>query len=59
LHQVDPDIDAEREALISDLQVAGVVGTVARARILTTRRSGPDAGNQWFSDGTAAVLTLR
>tara|TARA_R110002110_G_scaffold69766_18_gene188073 strand:- start:702 stop:2798 length:2097 start_codon:yes stop_codon:yes gene_type:complete len=59
LHQVDPDIDAERDALVRDLQAAGVAGTVARVRILTTRRSESDAGNPWFSDGAAAVVTLR
>lgn len=58
LHHIDPDIDAERDQIVADLDAAGAVASIEMLAISDPRLGQSVAGDPWFSDGQAAVLTL-
>ncbi|WP_226627798.1 LssY C-terminal domain-containing protein [Alloyangia pacifica] len=59
LHHIDPNVDAERDGVVADLQAAGEVTASTNVRLSQPRLGQSVAGDPWFSDGIAAVLTLR
>lgn len=59
LHHIDPNVDAERDGLVADLKASGQVVRTDRIRLSEPRLGQSVAGDPWFSDGIAAVLTLR
>lgn len=59
LHHIDPNIDAERDQIVSDLTAAGVVSNTRLMQLSKARLGNSVAGDPWFTDGKSAVLTLR
>lgn len=59
VHSIAPDIDTERDALVSDLERAGAVSSSTDFRIVPPVLGKNFAGDQFFTDGAAAVLTLK
>jgi hypothetical protein len=59
-HHIGPDLDADRDLVISDLQRAGQVSTTfERAGIGATRAGRNGGGDPYFTDGQALVGVLR
>ncbi|WP_353474298.1 LssY C-terminal domain-containing protein [Salipiger sp. H15] len=59
LHHIDPNVDAERDGVVADIEATGEVASTTRIRLSEPRLGQSVAGDPWFSDGIAAVLTLR
>jgi len=59
LHHIDPNIDAERDTLIADLQSTGLIGQSNQFQLSTPHLGTDIAGDPWFTDGKAVVLRLR
>ena len=59
LHHIDPNIDAERNRLIADLKQAGDVKAFERFQLSTPRLGQDVAGDPWFTDGKAILVTLK
>jgi len=59
LHHIDPNVDAERDTLITDLEKTGAVATREMLQLSPARLGRSVAGDPWFTDGHAAVVTLR
>lgn len=59
LHHIDPNVDAERDTLVTDLQTAGVVAKGEMLQLSKARLGTSVAGDPWFTDGKAAVVTLK
>ena len=59
LHHIDPNIDAERDQIVSDLTKAGTLKSTEMLTISKPRLGQSVAGDPWFTDGKAAVLTLK
>ncbi|GIX15282.1 MAG: hypothetical protein KatS3mg118_3241 [Paracoccaceae bacterium] len=59
LHHVAPDVDAERDLLLSDLDKAGVIATSEMLRLSKARLGTSVAGDPWFTDGKAALVAVR
>ncbi len=59
LHHIDPNIDSERDTLASDLQSTGRVTNTSSVRLSEPQLGQSVAGDPWFSDGLAHVLTIR
>ncbi|HHS94294.1 MAG TPA: phosphatase PAP2 family protein, partial [Rhodobacterales bacterium] len=59
LHHIDPNIDAERDQIVADLTAAGTVASTQRLAISKPRLGQSVAGDPWFTDGKAAVVTLK
>ena len=59
LHHIDPNIDAERDVLAGDLMAAGVASSQGSALISTPSLGQSVAGDPWFTDGKALVLTVQ
>ena len=59
LHHIDPNIDAERDRLINDLKQAGDVRSFRRFQLSTPRLGQDVAGDPWFTDGKAILVTLK
>lgn len=58
-HHIAPDLDAERDALISDLQTAGKVTTLDwRDGFLSQHEGRNGGGDPWKTDGRLPVLVL-
>ena len=58
IHHIDPNIDAERDQLVSDLRAVGGV-TDNQSFQLSTPHLGADvAGDPWFTDGKVEILWL-
>lgn len=58
LHHIAPDIDAERATLVADLRAQGAASSVTALRLTQPRLGRSVAGDPWFTDGQAAVITL-
>ena len=59
LHHIDPNIDAERDQIVMDLTAADAVASTRMLAISIPRLGQSVAGDPWFTDGKAAVLTLK
>ncbi len=59
LHHINPNIDAERDILVKDLQKAGVVAKNEMVVVSSPHMGQSVAGDPWFTDGKAALLKLR
>ncbi|MGV6813110.1 MAG: LssY C-terminal domain-containing protein [Brevirhabdus sp.] len=59
LHHVDPNVDAERDRLASDLKDVDQVDQLKRLQLAAPRMGATIAGDPWFSDGAAVDITLR
>lgn len=59
LHHIDPNIDAERDQIVNDLTAVGIVARTEMLAISKPRLGQSVAGDPWFTDGKAAVLTLK
>ena len=60
MHHIDPDVDQERERLLSDLQRAGAVARVshlAKFRAAGTGRNG--GGDRYLTDGGLGIAVLK
>lgn len=58
-HHIDPDLDAERDALIEDLQRAGqIVSTYEMKGVGATRNGRNGEGDRYVTDGRAVVGVL-
>lgn len=58
LHHIAPNIDEERDTLAADLTQAEEGVTAERLRVSQPRLGQSIAGDPWFSDGEAVILTL-
>ena len=58
LHHIDPNIDAERDQIVTDLDAAGAVASIEMLAISDPRLGQSVAGDPWFTDGRAAIVTL-
>lgn len=58
LHHIAPDIDAERDQLARDLSTSGAASLQSRLEVSGPRLGTSIAGDPWFSDGMAAVLSI-
>ncbi len=58
LHHIDPDIDAERDILSTDLQRAGVAANVEFLQVSPPHMGESVAGDPWFTDGKAAIIEI-
>jgi hypothetical protein len=59
-HHIAPDIDAERDRLLGELQAAGVVQSVAWMDGFHTELEGKNGGGDpWRTDGRLAIVSLR
>jgi LssY C-terminus len=59
-HHIGPDVDAERDRLVGELQQAGVVESVQWLDGFHTHLEGRNGGGDpWHTDGRLAVVTLR
>ncbi len=59
LHHIDPNIDAERDTLESDLTNAGVVNDARRILLSPPRQGESVVGDPWFTDGEAVAAILQ
>jgi hypothetical protein len=60
MHHIDPDVDAERDKVLADLQLAGRVRDVRAVEGFRKSGSGQNcAGDLYRSDGRLLVATLR
>ncbi|MEX5516601.1 LssY C-terminal domain-containing protein [Pseudophaeobacter sp. 1A09344] len=59
LHHIDPNVDAERDTLVTDLRNAGVVAPLEMLQLSKARLGISVAGDPWFTDGKTAVVTLK
>lgn len=59
LHHIDPNIDAERDTLLADLKKAGAVRSLRLFQLSTPHLGQDVAGDPWFTDGKAAIVTLK
>ncbi len=59
-HHIAPDIDAERDRLVSELQQAGIVQSVEwRDGFHTELKGHNGGGDPWHTDGRLAIVSLR
>ena len=59
-HHIAPDVDAERDRLVSELQDAGFAQSVAWDDDFHTELDGKNGGGDpWHTDGRLAIVTLR
>jgi hypothetical protein len=59
-HHIAPDVDAERDRLAAEFQVAGVVEQLAWVDGFQSPPSGKNGGGDpWHTDGRLAVVTLK
>ena len=59
-HHIAPDVDAERDRLVGELQQAGVVQSVQWLDGFHTACEGRNGGGDpWHTDGRLAIVTLR
>jgi LssY-like putative type I secretion system component LssY len=59
-HHIAPDIDAERDRLVDELQKAGVAQSVQWLDGFHETREGRNGGGDaWHTDGRLAIVTLR
>jgi len=59
-HHIGPDIDAERDALIHDLTLAGMVASARDIPGVGATKNGRNGGGDpYFTDGKAVVAVLR
>lgn len=59
LPHIDPNIDAERDTLATDLSDAGLVEVGKRLQVSSPGPGQSVAGDLWFTDGRVVVLTLK
>lgn len=59
LHHIDPNVDAERDRLVADLEAAGAAAATGMLPLSKARLGTSVAGDPWFTDGRAAVVTLK
>lgn len=59
LHHIDPNIDAERDTLTTDLTKAGAVAEQERFQLSSPRLGASVAGDPWFTDGIAVLVVLK
>jgi len=59
LHHIAPNIDTERDILARDLQQTGIARGGERVQASPPRMGQSVAGDPWFTDGKAVVVTLR
>ncbi len=57
-HTIAPDIDTERDLLVSDLKSAGVVANDRLIPFIKPKLGSNFSGDPFFTDGKAAFLTL-
>jgi hypothetical protein len=58
-HHIGPDIDAERDLVISDLEAAGWVSSTSCIQGIGTTQTGRNGdGDRYFTDGLALVARL-
>jgi hypothetical protein len=59
-HHIDPDIDAERDLVVSDLKTAGLVeGTSQIQGVGPTTDGRNGGGDRYFTDGMATIAELK
>jgi LssY-like putative type I secretion system component LssY len=59
-HHIAPDVDAERDRLVAELQQAGVVQSVEWMDGFHAELQGKNGGGDpWHTDGRLAIVTLR
>ncbi len=58
-HHIDPNIDKERDVLIGDLAGAGVLSGQSSFQLIPAVLGQNFAGDPFFTDGKAMVLTIR
>jgi LssY C-terminus len=59
-HHIAPDVDAERDRLVAELQQAGVVQSVEWMDGFHAELDGKNGGGDpWHTDGRLAIVTLR
>lgn len=59
LHHIAPDLDAERDQLAQDLTGSGVASSDGMMVVAGPARGKSVAGDPWFTDGNAALLTVK
>ena len=59
-HHIAPDVDAERDRLVSELQQASMVQSIDWKDGFHTELDGRNGGGDpWHTDGRLAIVTLR
>ncbi|MHB1086795.1 MAG: LssY C-terminal domain-containing protein [Minisyncoccota bacterium] len=58
-HAIDPNIDAERELLVQNLETAGVVHNTKKIQLVKPNLGENFSGDAFFTDGIAYIVTLR
>ncbi len=58
MHQIAPDVDAERETLFSDLQAAGAVKNFSREQFVAPVMGRNFTGDEFFTDGKIYMVKL-
>lgn len=58
-HTIDPNIDAERELLVQDLETAGVVTNTEKIQLVKPNLGENFSGDAFFTDGWAYIVTLQ
>ena len=59
-HHIGPDVDAERDRLVSELKAAGWAQSVEWRDGFHTDCEGKNGGGDpWHTDGRLAIVTLR
>jgi hypothetical protein len=59
-HHIAPNVDAERDRLVAELQKAGMAQSVEWKEGFHERRDGRNGGGDpWHTDGRLAIVTLR
>lgn len=58
-HKISPDIDTERELLLTDLQKIGVIKNFERVKLVSPALGQNFSGDQFFTDGGAYFIVFR
>lgn len=58
-HKISPDIDTERELLLTDLQKIGVIQSFEKVKLVSPILGQNFSGDQFFTDGGAYFITFR
>ena len=58
IHEIDPAVDKEREALLTDLSSTQCVRALPEAQVTQSMSGKNELGNPFFTDGRAIVVSL-
>ena len=58
-HQINPDIDTEREFLLSDLQTTGAINNVQKQQFVDPKIGSNFSGDLFFTDGKLYLISAK